>query len=160
MALSGFMIIAMMASMVWQPRPLLVWNGSASAPIGLYTVAPPTEVRAGEMVIAWTPKSVRTLAAERRYLPSNVPLVKRAVAASGDRVCAIGKTISVNGRYVATRRKVDGKGRPMPWWTGCRGLAEQELFLLMDSPASFDGRYFGMTKKEQQVGRAVLLWPR
>lgn len=158
--MSGLLIVALVISMLWKPRPLLVWNASASAPIGLYAVAPPTKVQAGEMVIAWTPTSVRTLAAGRRYLPSNVPLLKRVAAASGDRVCAIGKTISVNGRYVAARREVDGKGRPMPWWAGCRDLAEGELFLLMDSQASFDGRYFGTTKKEQQVGRAVLLWAR
>lgn len=159
-AVAAFTITALVASMIWEPRPLLVWNASASAPIGLYAVTRPNDVRTGEMVIAWTPEPARSLAAERRYLPSNVPLVKRVGAARGDRVCAIGEAIWVNGRHVAARREVDGSGRPMPWWTGCRDLALGEYFLLMDSPASFDGRYFGVTQRDDLVGRAVPLWTR
>ena len=48
----------------------------------------------------------------------------------------------------------------MPAWTGCHELAAGEYFLLMDSPDSFDGRYFGLTRREDLVGRAVLLWAR
>lgn len=159
-ALATFAVAALVASLVWQPRPLMVWNASASAPVGLYAVASAAEARTGEMVIAWTPAPARSLAAERHYLPSNVPLVKRIAAAGGDRVCAIGETIRVNGRHVAARRETDGKGRPMPSWTGCRDLAQGEYFLLMGSPDSFDGRYFGLTRREELVGRAVLLWAR
>ena len=159
-AVAAFTVTALVASLFWQPRPLLVWNASASAPIGLYAVTSPHHLRAGEMAIAWTPEPARSLAAQRRYLPSNVPLVKRVGAAAGDRVCAIGEAIWVNGRYVGARREVDGAGRPMPAWTGCRDLAAGEYFLLMESPESFDGRYFGVTRQEDVVGRAVLLWAR
>jgi conjugative transfer signal peptidase TraF len=159
-AVAAFTVTALVASLLWQPRPLLVWNASASAPIGLYAVSSLDDVRAGEMVIAWTPEPSRSLAAERRYLPSNVPLVKRVAAVAGDRVCAIGEAIWVNGRHVGARRDADGRGRPMPAWTGCRDLLEGEHFLLMDSPDSFDGRYFGVTRREDLLGRAVLLWAR
>ena len=159
-AVAAFIVTALIASLLWEPRPLLVWNASASAPVGLYAVMSAERVRPGEMVIAWTPEPARSLAAERRYLPSNVPLVKRIAAAAGDRVCAIGEAIWVNGRHVAARRDVDGRGRPMPSWTDCRDLAQGEYFLLMDSPDSFDGRYFGLTRSEDLVGRAVLLWAR
>lgn len=159
-AAATFTVTALIASMLWQPRPLLVWNASASAPVGLYLVASPQDVRAGEMVIAWTPGPARSLAAERRYLPSNVPLVKRVGAVAGDRVCAIGEAVWVNGRHVGARRDVDGAGRAMPAWTGCHDLLASEYFLLMESPDSFDGRYFGVTRQEDLVGRAVLLWAR
>ena len=159
-AVAAFTVTALIASMLWQPRPLLVWNASASAPVGLYLVTSPHDVRAGEMVIAWTPEPARSLAAERRYLPSNVPLVKRVGAVAGDRVCAIGEAIWVNGRHVGVRREVDGAGRHMPTWTDCRDLAAGEYFLLMESSDSFDGRYFGVTLKEDLVGRAMLLWAR
>lgn len=159
-ALAAFTVTALIASMLWQPRPLLVWNASASAPVGLYLVTSPHDVRVGEMVIAWTPEPARSLAAERRYLPSNVPLVKRVGAGAGDRVCAIGEAIWVNGRHVGARREVDGAGRRMPAWTGCDELAAGEHFLMMESPDSFDGRYFGVTGREDLVGRAVLLWAR
>lgn len=159
-AVAAFTVTALVASMFWQIRPLLVWNASASAPVGLYAVASPEQVRAGEMVIAWTPEPARSLAAERRYLPSNVPLVKRVGAVAGDQVCAISEAIWVNGRHVGARREVDGAGRRMSVWTGCRELAAGEYFLLMESPDSFDGRYFGVTRREDLVGRAVLLWAR
>ena len=159
-AVAAFTVTALIASLLWQPRPRLVWNASASAPRGLYGVAPAEDVRAGEMVIAWTPEPARSLAAQRRYLPSNVPLVKRVGAAAGDRVCAAGEAVWINGRHVAARRRADRQARPMPWWTGCRDLGPGEYFLLMESPDSFDGRYFGITQEHALLGRAVLLWAR
>ena len=150
----------LVASALWRPPMLLVWNASASAPVGLYRLRVDAPVRRRDMVIAWTPEPVRSLAARRHYLPANVPLVKRVAAVAGDRVCAIGKIISINGRRVATRRRSDAAGRPMPWWSGCRDLRHGEYFLLMDNPLSFDGRYFGITRRQELVGRAVLLWAR
>ncbi len=101
------------------------------------------------------------MAAQRRYIPANVPLVKRVAAAAGDEVCALGQEIFVNGKWVAERRVVDAEGRPMKWWNGCVRLRGRQLFLLMsDSPASFDGRYFGVTEGGLVVGKARLLWAR
>ena len=111
------------------------------------------------MVIARVPAAWRRLAAVRRYLPTNVPLVKRVAAGAGDRVCASGRRVQVNGRPIVERRAVDGAGRPMRWWTGCVVLDEGALFLLMDSPDSFDGRYFGPTLRRDIVGGARLIWP-
>ena len=157
-ALVGGSAVPLMASALWSPPTVLVWNASASAPIGLYRVRAATKIRRGEMVIAWAPYSARTLAASRHYLPTNVPLVKRVAAVEGDRVCAAGRSIRINRKRVAERRAVDSAGRPMPWWTGCRRLSRGDTFLLTDNPASFDGRYFGVTRRQDLVGRAVLLW--
>lgn len=147
------------ATIVAPPLPRLVWNASASAPIGLYAVAPGSAAARGDMVIARTPAGVRDLAARRRYIPANVPLVKRVAGVPGDRICATGAAITVNGRTVATRRKVDARGRPLPWWSGCRTLADGALFLLMaETPDSFDGRYFGPTPAKDVIGTATALW--
>ncbi|BBE35271.1 S26 family signal peptidase [Sphingosinicella microcystinivorans] len=141
------------------PAPRLIWNASASAPIGLYAVAPDAPPNAGDMVIAWVPESARRLAATRRYIPMNVPLVKRVAAVPGDTVCAIGDAVFIDGRRVAVRRAADRMGRAMPWWTGCRTLRGGDYFLLMDAaPASFDGRYFGITDRRDIIGTARLLW--
>jgi conjugative transfer signal peptidase TraF len=143
------------------PTPRLVWNASASAPIGLYWVTPHVPIDVDDMVIARMPTRFRMLAATRHYLPANVPLVKRAVGVAGDEICAFGDTIFLNGRPIATRRHVDGQGRLMPSWGGCERVRGRSLFLLMsDSPASFDGRYFGITASADVIGRARLLWPR
>ena len=143
------------------PLPRLVWNASASAPIGLYAVWPGAPLARGDMVIAWAPPQARDLAATRHYLPRNVPLVKRIAGMSGDRICALDRAVTVNGRPVAIRRARDAAGRPLPWWRGCVQLEKGALFLLMtDTPDSFDGRYFGITQPHDVIGRARPLWTR
>src|SRR3546814_10276108 len=88
------------------------------------------------------------LAASRRYLPLNVPLVKRVAAYAGDEICALESQVFINGRWAAERREADATGRPMPSWTGCLVLRGRQLLLLMDNPSSFDGRYFGPRSEE------------
>ena len=151
--------LALGATIAVPPRPRLVWNASASAPLGLYAVAAPASIRAGDTVIAWAPAPYRRLAAARHYLPANVPLVKRVAAVAGDTVCARGAAIHVDGHRVATRRPRDGMGRAMPWWTRCETLRDGELLLLAGSgERSFDGRYFGPSGVEDVVGIAWPLW--
>lgn len=159
-ALTACSAAPLAASALWKPPAVLVWNASASAPVGLYRVHADSPIRRGDMVVAWTPEPARSLAARRHYLPANVPLVKRVAAIAGDRVCAAGSAISFNGHRVAVRRDSDSHGRAMPRWSGCRDLRSGEHFLLMDNPLSFDGRYFGMTRRGDILGRAELLWAR
>ncbi|WP_150290003.1 S26 family signal peptidase [Sphingobium estronivorans] len=158
-AITGAGIALVGLTMAFPPAPRLVWNASTSAPIGLYEVTPGASVDPGDMVIARVPDPWRMLAARRHYIPANVPLVKRVAAAAGDEVCALGQEIFVNGRWLAERHATDAKGRSMPWWNGCVRLRGPQIFLLMSgSPASFDGRYFGVTEGVQVVGKARLLW--
>src|SRR3546814_18198135 len=105
------------------------------------------------LVRAGLPPDARRLAAERGYLPDGVPLVKRIAALEGDRVCALDDAVSVNGRVAAKRQARDRLGRPLPRWTGCHVLADDELFLLMaDVPSSFDGRFFGPVLRAAILG--------
>lgn len=154
------LIGAVAATIACPPRPRLVWNASASAPIGLYAVAGKAAIRSGDLVIARTPSAVRDLAARRHYIPANVPLVKRVAASPGDSVCALGQEIFVNGRWIGERLAADARGRAMPWWSGCVVLPDGALFLLMEKPASFDGRYFGPTSTRDVIGKAIPLWVR
>ena len=147
-------------TMMCRPLPRLVWNASASAPIGLYAVRPGAPVKRGEMVIAWAPRNARALAAARHYLPPSVPLVKRVRAVAGDRICAEGAAITINGRLVADRRRRDRAGRLLPWWHGCATLRKGMFLLLNDAPESFDGRYFGITRASDIIGMATPLWLR
>ena len=157
----GGLALALAGTLLAPPRPRLLWNASASAPVGLYAVEDGAAPACGDMVIARVPGEFRMFAARRRYLPANVPLVKRVTAMAGDEVCAAGARLTVNGHIVARRLDRDGAGRPMPWWSGCAELRTGEYFLLMtDSPASFDGRYFGVSEAGDIVGKARLLWRR
>src|SRR3546814_13930270 len=106
------------------------------------------------MVIAWPPDTARRLGAQRRYIPFNVPLVKRVAAAPGDTVCALGPVIFVEGRAVERRLAVDARRRPMPRWSGCGPLRDGPMLLPMDSPASFDGRYFRPTRGDVNIANA------
>lgn len=147
------------ATIVVPPAPRLLWNASASAPIGLYAVSPGGRPTVGDTVIAWPPARVRLLAASRHYLPLNVPLVKHVAAASGDEICALGATIFINGLPQVVRRKVDGRGRALPWWDGCLRLRDDQVFLVMTASAdSFDGRYFGVSDRADVIGTARLIW--
>ena len=160
MLLVGLGAGIVLGAAVLPPTPRLVWNASASAPIGLYQVTPDVPVTRGDMVAARLPEPFRELAAARRYIPRDVPLVKRVAAEAGDEVCALRDRVFVNGHLVARRKNVDAMGRAMPSWHGCRRLRRQQLFLLMDSPGSFDGRYFGVSEGVDLIGKARLLWRR
>ena len=48
----------------------------------------------------------------------------------------------------------------MPQWQGGVTLRDGALLLMMDDPASFDGRYFGPTEAGDIVGTARLIWAR
>jgi conjugative transfer signal peptidase TraF len=160
-AIAACGIAALGLTMIAPPAPRLVWNVSASAPVGLYSVTPGAALEPSDMVVAWTPQPWRALAARRHYLPANVPLVKRVVAVGGDRICASGEEVSINGVPAVTRLARDARGRILPWWEGCVAIGKGEAFLLMaNADASFDGRYFGVTRRRDIVGKARLLWAR
>lgn len=158
--LAAWLCIPLLLTIIIPPRPRLVWNASASAPIGLYAIGAGRSIATDDMVLARVPERWRRLAAIRRYIPINVPLVKRVAAEPGDTVCAAEAIVFVNGRPVAERRRRDGVGRPLPWWNGCVTLRRGALLLLMDAPESFDGRYFGPTARGDIIGEARRLWER
>lgn len=160
-SMAALAVSGVLLSLLLPPRPLLLWNDSASMAVGFYSVSAPAVPRVGDIVIARAPASARRLAAARHYLPFGVPLVKRVAAIAGDRVCAAQDRILIDGRTVARRRAYDPSGRPMPWWSGCSDLGPGELLLLSARGAdSFDGRYFGATRATELIGRARLLWAR
>lgn len=153
--LAGIVLIGFSAAA--HPTPQLIWNASASAPIGLYRVVSGAPERGG-FVLVRIPKSIEKLAAIRGYLPAGVPLIKRIAAVAGDDICAFDGAIIVNGEIIARQRKMDRAGRSLPRWNECRELVQGEFFLLGDAPASFDSRYFGLVTSARVIGRLAPLW--
>lgn len=158
MVLAAGLGAAVLSTAAFPPTPRLVWNATPSAPRGLYGVFPGAVIRPGDIVIARVPRRYRRLFVIRRYLAAGVPLVKRVLAEAGGEVCARDHEILLNQRLVAKRRSTDGTGRAMPLWQGCVTLKKEELFLLMDDPASLDGRYLGPIDRADIIGKATLLW--
>lgn len=151
--------VALLMLLPIRVRPLLVWNATPSAPVGLYAVSAPGEIVAGDLVIAWPPEWAARLAASRHYLPRGVPLVKRVAAVPGEHVCGEGAALRGPRGSFVLRLRHDAKGRVMPWWRGCGPLGpDQYLLLMANVPDSFDGRYFGPVARSLIIGKAHPLW--
>lgn len=142
-----------------RPVPRLVWNASASVPVGLYAARPAGSAKRGDLVAAHAPAPVARLMAERGYLPLRLPMLKHVAAVAGQVVCRSGLVVTIDGTRVAEARPRDRMGRPLPSWSGCRTLRSGEAFLLNPASAdSFDGRYFGPVPARGIVAVLVPLW--
>lgn len=142
------------------PHPHILWNASASAPIGLYQIDGDATPAVGDLVVLTPPKTIARFIAERRYLPGGVPLLKQVAALPGQHVCRSGADVSIDSIPVAVARARDQIGRKMPVWHGCQRISADELFLLNPAADSLDGRYFGPVSASGVVGVAHRLLTR
>jgi len=137
----------------------LIWNATASAPIGFYTVVPTERIDVPELVAVMPPEPLARFMVERGYIGRGVPLLKRVVGLSGQRVCRIGRTITVDGVEMGEALERDRSGRNLPVWRGCRVIGNDEIFLMnWEVRDSLDGRYFGPIPASSVIGRAIPLW--
>ena len=152
-----------LAALAWaafvQPLPRLVYNPSNSVPVGWYRVGPADVLRVDAIVLTTLPQDAAALAAQRRYLPAHVPLLKRVGAVAPQHVCIFDALVWIDGVPVAAVLPADRLGRPLPSWPHCRRLEPGELFLLSSTnPASFDSRYFGPVSASAVIGVAQPVW--
>lgn len=138
--------------------PRLMWNATASVPVGLYRLEKPDDLEIGDLVAVTPDERTARFLAAGGWLPRGVPLLKPVAALGGQRVCRQAGAILIDGKVSA--RVFEGRvaGRRLPIWSGCRTLQEDELFLLSPVPGSFDGRYFGPSRRDTVQARARLLW--
>lgn len=148
------------AAAAFVPTPLkLVWNVSASAPVGLYAIEPARRPNVMDLLAITPPAALARFMVERGYVGAGVPLMKRVAALPGQEVCRKGRAITVDGVVYGDVLDRDRMGRPLPVWRGCRRIAQGELFLMnFDVPDSLDGRYFGPLPASTVIGRAVQLY--
>lgn len=150
-ALFGTLFVAV----AWaEPAPRLIWNASASAPIGLYRIDADTPPRLGDLVAIDPPPALAAFLARRGYLPRGLPLLKRVAGPPGALVCRSGTFVTVDGVGAARVLARDRAHRPLPVWTGCRTVGRGELFLLNEARDSLDGRYFGPLPAAGLIGTA------
>ncbi|MCX8571818.1 S26 family signal peptidase [Aminobacter sp. MET-1] len=142
------------------PMPIrLIWNVSASAPIGLYALDFNSSLEVTDLVAVDAPEPLATFLAARGYLPKGLPLLKRVRAVSGQTVCRTNVLITVDGIEAGTALEHDRAGRPLPAWRGCLSISSGEIFLMnWEVRDSLDGRYFGPTSLDRIIGRAIPLW--
>ncbi len=157
---SGAAIGAISIASLVNFAPLLVWNASASAPIGLYRIERNNRKDVGDFVLVRPDEAAAKFIVERGYLPENIPLLKRVAAVPGDEICRDNAAIFIDEIRVADAQIRDSFGRTMPAWSGCFTLQSDEVFLINDPENSFDGRYFGATKAVDVFGVARPVWVR
>ena len=137
----------------------LIWNATASAPIGFYTIEPADRIEVPELVAVMPAEPLAGFMVERGYVGRGVPLLKRVVGLPGQRVCRLRSAITVDGVEMGDALDRDRIGRALPVWQGCRVIADSQLFLMnIDVPDSLDGRYFGPIPASSVIGRALPLW--
>lgn len=155
------------AALAWasfvHPLPWLTYNPSDSVAVGWYRVDPPDprtdSLPVGSIVLTRLPADAAALAAQRGYLPTRVPLLKRVGAVAPQEVCIAGGIVHIDGVPSTAVLRADRWGRPLPSWQQCRRLEAGELFLLsVTNPASFDSRYFGPVRTSAVIGVAHPVW--
>jgi conjugative transfer signal peptidase TraF len=159
------------AALAWasfvSPLPRLTYNPSDSVAVGWYRVDPlghqagslSRPLPVDSIVLVPLPAKAAVLAAQRGYLPTRVPLLKRIGAVAGQEVCVAGGIVRIDGVPVAVALLADRIGRSLPSWQQCRRLKLGELFLLSTvDPASFDSRYFGPVAASTVIGIAHPVW--
>lgn len=138
--------------------PKLLFNATASAPVGFYLLAP-GQPAIGDWVAIKPPRDLARWMALRGYLPANVPLLKQVAALPGQEACGRSGVLSIDGAPVARMRTKDRWGRGLAPFSGCRRIAVDEVLLVnRQAPNSFDSRYFGPLPAHGIVGRARPLW--
>jgi conjugative transfer signal peptidase TraF len=139
--------------------PRLIWNASASTPVGFYTIGEVGNLEVTDLVAVDAPEPLATFLSDGGYLPRGSPLLKRVAAVPGQRVCRTGLVITVDGVPMGDALDRDRRGRLLPIWRGCQLVANGELFLMnWQVRDSLDGRYFGPLPATAVIGRATPLY--
>ncbi len=137
----------------------LIWNVSTSVPVGLFEVRSIGRLKSADLVAVMPPEPLASFLADGNYLPRGVPMLKRVLGLPGQQVCRDGLIITVDGIAMGEALERDSRGRDLPAWSGCRTVADDEIFLMnWQSADSLDGRYFGPLPVNSIIGQAVPLW--
>jgi len=140
----------------FDPSDRLIWNRTASAPIGLYWLSDAPFAH-GRWVVVSASSDEAQWAQAHGFVGSEWPLLKQVVGRPGDEICRDGAVILINGLEVGAAHTDDHLGRKLPVWSGCIELQDGQYFLMNDHPESLDGRYFGPTDEADLDGVATLV---
>jgi conjugative transfer signal peptidase TraF len=144
-------------------------NLSPSVPRGLWKVdkQPNQPQRGGYAIVPMSDAGEEDknpgyrLAAERGYLVSPTPMLKRIVAVEGDFVSydEYERAVTVNGGYVLMTEILsrDTDGRPMPSAPFPVWLMERQVWLSSENIRGYDSRYFGPVSSDI-LRKATPVW--
>src|SRR3546814_13706623 len=107
-------------SMWINPPPKLIWNASASVPIGFYTVRPASDLRIGDLAVVTPPDDVAVFLSTGGYLPLGVPLITPVAALPVQHVFRTCVVITIDAKPVCAARAQDRIHRTLPLSDWCR----------------------------------------
>src|SRR3546814_16842006 len=94
--------------------PKLIWNASASTPIGLYAIGAPGPLEVTDLVAVRPPEPLAAFLSAGGYLPRGVPLLKHVAALPGQRLCRTGPATTVDAIPIGDSLRTHPPGRPLP----------------------------------------------
>jgi len=137
---------------------LALVNESRSLPRGLYVRRPGEDIERGGTAAAVQPGIARSYLGSLGA-PDDMVLLKRVAAVGGDLVCRKGDRVTTPTAESLVLER-DRRGVRLASWAECRRLGTDEVFLLGDTPGSYDSRYFGPVDRTELRGAftAVATW--
>lgn len=124
---------------------VLIYNHTASVPVGWYIVIPSNNYHAGDYVVFKVPHDIQSLAVNRGWMKENDTMLKIIGAVEGDtyRAEKDSKRFLINEKYIGEIFLHDKDGRSLPTHFGEFVVGRDEFLPISYHPFSFDGRYFG-----------------
>lgn len=132
-------------------------NISESLPVGIYMQTTPKQIKSGDIILFYS-ETINQTAAKRGYIKPGSQLGKRVLAVGGDNLQTGEKTI-INGEVVSSKiQQKDSQKRPMEIFQFEGIVPSGKIFVLGDTPGSYDSRYYGFVNESDINKKLKPLW--
>lgn len=138
---------------------IVVYNHSASLPVGWYVVVPDKNYKVGDIVVFDLQEKARALAVNRGWIRENDLFMKRIGALEGvEYEITRGRQFLINRNVFGDVQNVDSLGRNMPEYIGKYIVPPNEFLPVADIANSYDGRYYGTVPIENIRFKVIPLY--
>ncbi|WP_440617200.1 signal peptidase I [Cysteiniphilum sp. 6C5] len=154
-------ILAILYALLWLLKVLhigFIQQLTPSMPEGWYFTYPVADYHKGDNVVFIPNQQTEHYILTRKWLPRNIPLLKKIVGVPGDLLCIKGQNVYINEQWIGKIYQTDGKGNMLPVFQFCGKIPKGRYFMQgVANPHSFDSRYYGLVDKSQIMSKAVKL---
>jgi len=162
-AIGSAILVSVCLIGAWLPAKLgYCLNITPSEPVGIYRQIG-GGVERGALVLLNRPRG-SAASILGRYLPANIPLIKRVAAIAGDVVETSARGVSVNQILWPDSAPLthDQEGRSLrPYPFGVYRVPAGQIWVMSNHPRGLDSRYFGPVAELSVISRLVPIatWP-
>lgn len=143
-------------------------NLTESIPVGLYRITSVDTIKNTYVIFCPDDRPSFKLAMDRGYIDHGLNcggygyLMKKVVAVSGDILSVTFEGVFVNQTLIpfSKPKLADGMDRTLPQWQVMNYPLQKDEVMTMTNQSewSFDGRYYGLVRKEQIKGMITPIW--